>query len=412
MGWITDGLKDIGDSLIDGIDSMLKNTGEWAASILDTGIKAYNNFIDVAYNTVVRDIKDGSFDDFWNIVNYMNNVFSIVASTLLVFLFAWSLFNVSVQNKSEVDIVSVIYDLAKLSIGVFLVAHALDIVLAIFQFGTKAAVLSVGSIDENFKITNPEQGLSPENEQLFKLGVSGIIGLLITIVAIIGAIVMMACAVLIIYEIYKRFFKIFCVIPFASISLSTYIMADGHGNEIFKGYLKNVLAMSLEAVVIVLCLGFSASLSNSGQDGFMASLFNIESDLNLREVTLENSDDAEQFYQYCQVNELLNSSIGDIDSLNFHVSSNYAEAMSVSLEGNKYSGELGSFDYYYIIPGETVTVDEDLKVQIEYPVTAYVGNDLGVGPALLLILQCIVPMILTAGAVKEAPVFCSKALGM
>lgn len=411
MGWITDGLKDIGDSLIDGIDGMLKNTGEWSASILDTGIKAYNNFIDVAYNTVVRDIQDGSFDDFWNIINYMNNVFSVVASTLLVFLFAWSLFDVSVQNKSEVDIVSVVYDLARLSIGVFLVAHALDIVLAIFRFGTKAAVLSVGSINENFKITNPEQGLSAEYGQIFKLGVSGISGLFITIVAIIGAIVMMSCAVLIIYEIYKRFFKIFCVIPFASISLSTYIMADGHGNEIFKGYLKNVLAMSLEAVVIVLCLGFSSSLSNSGLDGWMASLFNVESDLNLREVTLENDDDYIQFVQYCDVNKLLNS-LGDVGSFNSVIGNEFADDLSFVMEGNKYSGKIGSFDFYFIDPGETITLNEALKVQIDYPVKAYVGNDLGPGPALLLILQCIVPMVLTAGAVKEAPIFCSKSLGM
>lgn len=408
MGW----MADIGNSLIDTLNNLLKNTGEWTASLLDTGMKAYNNFIDVAYHTVVRDIKDSSFDDFWNIVDYLNNVFSIVASVMLVFLFCWSLFNVSVQNKAEVDIVSVIFDFAKLSVGVFLVAHAIDIVLGIFQFGTKAAAIGVGSINDDFRIINPDQGLSTENTLIFSKGVSGLMGLLISIVAIIGTITMMASAVMIIFEIYKRFFKIFCIIPFASLSLSTFIMADGQGNEIFKGYVKNVIATSFEAIVIVLCLGFSSSLLNSNQDGFVATLFNIKNDLNLREITINNDDDLQQYIDICTLADIVNM-YGNEGTLASELVDGVAAGAIPKFQNNKYIS-LGSFDFHYVDVdwGENETMADLIAATRDYPLSAYVGNNLGLGPAILLILQCVVPMILTAGAVKEAPVFCSKILGM
>jgi len=413
MGWLTDKLAEAGESIIDTINDLLKDTGEWASDLLDVGTKTYNKFIDFAFGFITKDITSTDFQDFWDIVNYVNNIFSIVASGILVFMFVWSMFNTSVQHKAEFDIVTVLYDLAKLIFGVFLVSHALDIVIAIFRFGSNLATLSIGSVNENFTLTNPNQGLNSEHVKSLELGVSGLSGLLIVIVAILGAIVMMACAVMIIYEILKRVLKIFCIVPFASLSFTTYIMADGQGNEIFKGYIKNVLSTSLEAVVIVLCIAFSSSLSASGTKGFMGELFDVDSELNLREVVLQSDDDYNQFITYCDATMLINSSsdIGIKGSMaeGFDRLNNIIE---VELEGNKYNGTLGSFDFYYIDPGAKVSVNDKMQVIWEYDISAFVGNNLGLGAALFLVLQCVVPMILTAGAVKEAPIFCSKALGM
>lgn len=413
MSWITDGLKDVGQGVIDTLNDWLKASGEWTASLLDTGIRTYNKFIDVAVDTLSRDIKDVSFGDFWEILDYVNNVFAVISSVVIVFLFTWSMFNVSMQHKSEVDIVTVLYDFAKFVVGIFLVTHAIEIVVAIFQLGTGIAKVSIGSINDNFVLSDPNRGLSFEYRQLFELGVSGLLGLIVTIMAIVGAVVMVACAVMILFEIYKRFFKMFCLMPFSSFSLATFIMADGQGNEIFKGYIKNVVATAFEVVVIILCLAFSSTLSNSDQNGFMASLFDIEDDLNLREVTIENNDDLNAFTMYCSTYEQINDTQGVKLFANSEVMDNIAADIQFEMEGNKYSSTLGSFDFYYIVPGETVTVDsETFSVNFNYPIKGYVGNELGLGSALLLILQCVVPMILTAVAVQQAPTYCSKAFGM
>ena len=47
-----------------------------------------------------------------------------------------------------------------------------------------------------------------------------------------------------------------------------------------------------------------------------------------------------------------------------------------------------------------------------FPVTVVTGRRVSLGGGLILILQAVFPMILTAGAVKESSMYASKVLGM
>ena len=227
---------------------------------------------------------------------------------------------------------------------------------------------------------------------------------------------MVACALVIVLEIYKRFFRIFVLIPFASISFSTSVMADGHGNEIFKGYLKHIIAAAFEAMIIVLCLVFCSALTAPSNDGltqseFMESLFAF-SDTNTNINTLEINDEAtyEKFKQYAM-------------TMCYFVGSE--EERSVLVDVFDFQ-QLGTFDMYTtefpngFVPADTNTdnaivnsVRETFNIMKPvYPVTVITGKKMSLGGGLILVLQAIFPMILTASAIKEAPAYASKVLGM
>lgn len=407
----------IGSKIVDAVNDLLADTGKWARSILDAGAHIYNKFVDVAYTIVTKDIHDDTFKEFWNVVDKVNAVIVSVASVLLVMMFLYTLIQTSLLPRQEVDVKSLIADFIKMLLCNFLITQAVNVVSGIFSFGTRIARLAVGSVsDGEFKITDPERGISEAVAFPLDKGVSGISGLLIVMVALIGAIVMVACALLIVLEIYKRFFRIFVLIPFASISFSTSVMADGHGNEVFKGYLKHIVAAAFESVIIVLCLVFCSALTAPSDDGlkqsaFMESLFSFsDTDTNINTLQIDDEETLEKFKEYAMM-------------MCFFVRSDEErEALADSYNFK----DLGDFDMFTIeytsgfIPADTNTDNNLINnfrdtfsiMEPVYPVTVITGKKMTLGGGLVLILQAIFPMILTAGAIKEAPMYASKVLGM
>ena len=407
----------IGSKIVDAVNDLLADTGRWAKSILDAGAHIYNKFVSVAYTIVTKDLHDATFNEFWNVIDKVNAVIVSVASVLLVMMFLYTLIQTSLQPRQEVDVKSLIADFIKMLLCNFLITQAVNVVSGIFSFGTGLARLAVGSLAlGNSEITNSQQGISEAVAFPLEKGVSGISGLLIVIVALIGAIVMVACALLIVLEIYKRFFRIFVLIPFASISFSTSVMSDVHGNEIFKGYIKHIIAAAFESVIIVLCLVFCNALTAPREDGlrqseFMESLFVFsDTDTNIHTLTIDDETTLEEFKDYA------------ITMCFFLRTDAEREAMVNSSEFKS----LGVFDMYTIeftngfTPAKKDS-DNNLVNNFKetfnvmdpvYPVTVITGRRMTLGGGLVLILQAIFPMILTAGAIKEAPMYASKILGM
>ena len=242
-------LSSVGSRIVEAIDDLLADTGDWASSILDAGAHIYNKFVDVAHAIVTKDIHDPTFQDFWNVIENLNSVVVVIASVLLVLMFLYTLVQTSLQPRQEVDLKSVAKDFIKMILCNLLITQAINIVSAIFTFGTRLARLVVGATDSS--LVDADRGIGENLSFAFERGVSGISGLLIVILSLIGAVIMVSSALMIVMEIYKRFFRIFVLIPFASISFSTSVMADGHGNEVFKGYLKHIIAAAFESVIIL-----------------------------------------------------------------------------------------------------------------------------------------------------------------
>lgn len=403
-------LDDALDGIKDAIDGLLKNTGEWCANVLDTGVRYYNKFIAFAYELVTKDIKDDTFQEFWDVVNFLNSVFISIATTLLVSMFFYSLFESSMESRAEVSMWRTVFDYLKLLIANLLVTNSLNIITGIFKFGSNIAIYAVRTTNGNSVIINKDAGLNDIDKSLFVDGVSGLSGLFVFIIALIGAVVMIASAAMIIMEIIKRYFKMFTTLPFASLSFCTYILPDNKGGEMFRGYVKNAIAISLEAAIIVFCLIVSSSLIGTGatEGGLMNELLEI-SDTQVatkNSVLLENEEQAEEFEAYCKV------------VINF----------KAAPSGSAFD-ELGSdFDSYEIVPNDLDKYREKMKEaelsgsssfekinmmrEAIYPATGYVTKTLDIGTALMLVMKCILPMILTAAVIKEVPSYASKVLGM
>ena len=403
MAWYEDVLDGIGDK----INELFDFTGEWCADVLDTGIRYYNKFIAFAYELVTKDIKDGAFQEFWDVVNFLNSVFISIATTLLVSMFFYSLFESSMESRAEVSMWRTVFDYLKLLIANLLVVNSLNIVTGIFRFGTDVAVFAVRTATGNAVLANKDAGLNEVDKVLFTEGVYGVKGMLILVVALIGAVVMIASAIMIIMEILKRFFKIFSIIPFAALSFCTYVLPDNKGGEMFRGYLKNTISTSIEAAIIVFCLVVSSSLlsTSSTGGGLLGELFDISDDnIAVKEVTLDSAEEGEEFEKYCTIVTVFKK--------------------QPTGTGSPYESLGSDFDTYKIVPNDMSKVYEAMdgegslmeRVQnaqdAMYPATGYVLQSLSFGLALLLVVKSLLPMIITAGVIKEVPGFASKAIGM
>ena len=420
MGLLSGVIDDIGDK----IDAALRNTGEWAASVLDKGTQIYNRFIGVGYEAITKDIDSGDFSSFWTVVNNANRIMISIASTVMVFLFLYNIITDALEVSKEVNLWGTVKQLVKLIICNFIVANSLVIVKSILKAGTIIAVAMTGNVSElGVNIYDNDEGLNEDIKNGLITRVHGLSGLITTIVAVLGAIVMIACAIMIIFEVYKRFFKIFVLMPFASLSFSTFVMGDGNrGNEMFRGYIKNTLVISAEAIIIVLCMAFTAVLTKD-DGGFISSLFKIDGDPVVLKCELDSSDEAELFNSLFSSNrkgfsiskEQVLSKFNDGENVYSILTSSeydsYTVSGTVDLEGvTTSSGLINSFSDGNWMEG---MISEMFSNNIyNYPVYVTSYKEISLGVSLIYILWACFPMILCAGAVKESGILAQKAFGM
>lgn len=430
-------ISDIGSSIIDAINSLLADSGEWTASVLDTGLKVYNKFINFGFSLITKDIKSDFFKVFWDVIDFLNDVCVAIGSTLLVALFLYNLVNTVISTpRSEVNMEVIIYAFVKMLFCNFLVANALNIVVAIFRFGTNMVIYGIRQAGgEGF--AEDGQGLPDDISFICKNGLSGLTGLFGTIVAIIGTVAIFACAVGILMQIVIRFFKMFVLIPFSSLSFSTAVMSDGNGSEIFKGYIKHLLAVSLEAAVMVLCLIMASAYTNGGMStsGIMSELFDLEKDINFQTVQLDNEEEVQMFEYYAQAKCSLYKMSGL--ALTEGMSSRIDD-MIISDSTGKIPSKimaLDDFSNYQVVPingyqyvgvgaetgdGETGSTSSSITHIIQqlspyrpiYPVEGQVCTSLSLGGVLILILQLIFPMLIAAKVVSEASNISRSLIGM
>ena len=433
---IRDTLSNIGENIINAINNLLADTGEWAVSVLSSGARMYHRFLSSAYKLITKDIHDATFGDFWKVVNSVASIFVAVSSVLLILMFLYTLVNTSLESRQEVNVHTLIKDFIKLIVCNFAITKAVDIVAGIFTFGTRLASASIGRVS-GVKITDPDRTISRTIQKGLEYGVHGFPGLLVLVIAFIGAVVMVACALVIVLEIYKRFFKIFVLIPFASISFSTAVMDEGNGREIFRGYLKSIIAVSFEAVVIVLCMAFCASITvgvsgriedtenmvvvdEQASSTFMESLFNVgEMDTAYKEIDINSEDELKSFMSYAGIMETkgnINVNALPAEYAKFQSLGKFTWHTYIYPNGVKY---VGDGEGKTQVSGNTAWDKISAQFQnymsnyeVVYPMKVVTGKDISLGQALILILEAVFPMVLTAAAIKEAPVYASKIVGL
>lgn len=104
--------------------------------------------------------------------------------------------------------------------------NAVPIVTAIFQLGAMLAKVVMFGTDSQ-GVVYSKLKLATDQSAYIEYGVSGFKGFLMFLVFLIAAIAIIASGVMIAVEIYTRIFKIFILIPFSTISFTTFVVGMG-----------------------------------------------------------------------------------------------------------------------------------------------------------------------------------------
>lgn len=390
---VQNGIGDVVDAIQNGFDfirDFLNNTGKYCVKVLNGSLSIFQSFVNSAMDILTKDTDDPTFQDFWTVINSVSSVLCVIASTILVMLFLINMCTEAWDTRHDMDLFSVVKQLVKMIVSVVLVNNALRIVTAVFTMGARLAqLITFREFDDNLSV-------SGANSRMITYGVSGMNGLLMFIVYIIASLVVIATGIIITIEIYQRVFKMYVLIPFSTISFTTFVMGDGNrGNDVFHGYLKSILSTAIEAVVMMMCVSFCYTLINSGQT--MNDLMNLGTvEYN---ITCQTTDDSLA---------VVTAGMGDYEKLySDGISPNVVSKMEELLNSEDAIGRM-------LINGEENTIMKLFGIfngSISMPCTITIYQECDWKAALLVALTVVFPCVLCAGAIKQAGQYSSMIFG-
>ena len=241
---------------------------EWIKELLISGIMSNLNGLFDGINGQVVEIAGtvGTTPQAWNssvfnmIKTLSDNVIVPIAGAILTFVMCYELIQMVIDKNSFHDFETFVFMkwVIKTVIGVFLLSHTWDIVMGIFEIAQNVVSAAAGTIttsaDLNIAsvITNLEAGLqSMEIGPLFGLWFQSML------VGIISWIM----TVCIFVVVYGRIMEIYLVTSVAPIPFAT--MANREWGQIGQNYLRSLLALGLQAVLIIICVAIYAVLVHS-----------------------------------------------------------------------------------------------------------------------------------------------------
>lgn len=378
---INRGIGDVVDAIQDGlafIKDFLDNTGKYCVNVLNGGLEIFQNFVNSAVEILTKDANDPMFGDFWTVINRVSSVLCVIASTVMVMLFLINMCTEAWDTRHDMELWTIVKQLVKMVVAVILVNNALTIVTAIFSMGARVAQI--------ITLTDPSNSIqiAEENARLVKFGVSGMNGMLTFVVYIIASLVVIATGIIITLEIYQRVFKMYVLIPFSTISFTTFVMGDNNrGNEVFHGYLKTILSTAAEAVVIMMCVSFCYNLIESGQT--MNDL------LGLNEVTVD--------IECYSPDDVMAVFYGVNGEYSFMYDGDITPSVKSQLTNLIDNGN----DYASVVVNDSIKgLFKAIFGYVDYPCTVTVYREADWKATLLIALSVVFPCILCAGAVKQA----------
>lgn len=437
------------DTVTSTISDVLSNLGRYCVEWVDGALSVFRKLTWSAKDLLTFKTTDSTFSSFNTVINSVSGVLTIIASSLLVLFFLTSLASDAWDSRHDMDVWGLVKDIAKLIISVVVVNNALYLTRLIFNAGSGlasvVAALGVGG-DGSDTVK-----LSSVAARYLTYGVSGIRGVFLLVVYVLGSIVIVMCGVMITMEIYQRIFKIYILIPFSTLSYSTFVMGNRSGGEVFSGYLKSIIQVALEAMVIMLAISFTYRLCNNST--VMQKLFPAKF-ADYAVVSASNYDDyvvLNEFMSYDIKYDESTGSNGFIDYMTQYY--NNAQRLSEGLRENGSSTMLGSMwrkvlgaDFNISnVNGDLLASLDKLKVapavilyntdtnSVQQTVQAatlfanqvkngtpgetlrtyyfYMYPGASIKDALMLLVQVLFPCMLCVGAVKAAGTYSGMAVG-
>lgn len=402
MGHINYGLLDTIGGALSTIGDAFSNAGEWCVKIINAAYTAFVNLVFSALSILSEDIDSEMFEDFWAVVLPVNKVICVIASTLMVLLFVYNLATDAWRVRQDVDVFDIAKSIIKLGLAVVLVNNSLQIVKAIFTMGGILA----GMFIPNARPPEGTKAIDGAAATLIEHGVSGVKGFIIFFVFLIAALLLIGCAVMVTFEIYERIFKIYILIPFASLSFSTFVLGDGNrGNEIFHGYMRSVITTALEALIIVLCISFTSSLVGSGKT--LEKLLPALDEESVKELTCTGEDDFFVLYMsvieghYIYEDEIKDEISSELYEFLYGDNGYYASEQKYARMS--VGGKMVDSIYSFGLTGKYTGLVKQYSV-ILYPEFGWLN-------IIMTLLKVVFPCGLCAGAVKKVSSYSAAIMG-
>ena len=433
-------ISDTIDNVSSVVADILSNLGKYCVEWIDGGLEVFRKLTWSAKDLLTFNTSDPTFQSFNAVINKISGVLTIIASSLLVLFFLASLASDAWDSRHDMDVWGLIKDIVKLIISVVVVNNALYFTKLIFNAGAGlaavVAALGVGGDGSN------TVKLSETAARYLTYGVSGIRGVFILVVYVLGSIVVVMCGVMITVEIYQRIFKIYILIPFSTLSYSTFIMGNKSGGEVFSGYIKSICQVALEAMVIMLAISFTYRLCNNSsvmrrlfpsdfEDYAIVAATTYDDYVALHEfvsgftVNYDDSSGSNGFKEY--MNQYYNNAqrLGDRNTLlrrilggDFDINNVNPELLT-SLDSLKsppavilYNTDRGavqqSVQAATLFANQVVHGEPGETFRTYY---FYMYPEVSVKDALMLLIQVLFPCMLCVGAVKAAGSYSGMAVG-
>ena len=241
---------------------------EWIKELLISGIMSNLSGLFDGINGQVAEIAGtvGTTPQAWNasvfnmIKTLSDNVIVPIAGAILTFVMCYELIQMVIDRNSFHDFETFTFMkwVVKTAIGVLLLSHTWDIVMGIFEVAQNVVSAAAGTIITNTDlnianvITDLEAGLqSMEIGPLFGLWFQSML------VGIISWIMTICIFVV----VYGRIMEIYLVTSVAPIPFAT--MGNREWSQIGHNYLRSLLALGLQAVLIIICVAIYAVLVHS-----------------------------------------------------------------------------------------------------------------------------------------------------
>ena len=250
------------------MDFLWNKITEWIKDLLVSGIMSNLNGLFDGINGQVAQIAGtvGQTPQGWNasvfnmIKTLSDNVIVPIAGAILTFVMCYELIQMVIDKNAfhEFETFQLMKWVLKSVIGVVLLTHTWDIVMGIFTVAQQVVNRAAGTIITNTDfniasvVANLETGLEsmeigPLFGRWFQSMLVGFISWIMTICIFI--------------VVYGRIMEIYLVTSVAPIPFAT--MANREWGQIGQNYLRSLMALGLQAVLIIVCVAIYAVLVHS-----------------------------------------------------------------------------------------------------------------------------------------------------
>lgn len=259
---------------------------EYAFYLQLFGVRIWNKVMAWTFQLLGMDLEEFAGGSGLDIVQSISTAFTGVAAILFVLFFIYNIYHESFEEqRKELNFWGVIRLFLPLALGEVLITNSAAVVTQIFRMGFALVQMVTKSDLGNLMIDEMVIAQAYESFKNSADGINLIRDLILFLVSLICMIVMVICAGILLYIVYYRYLKLYCIIPFSSLAFST-VIGPQELKRIGMMYGKYVCVLALESVAILIMIVLCNAVLSGGIPELEALMENDFMLMLLRNITM------------------------------------------------------------------------------------------------------------------------------